>query len=216
MSNYLFYIIPIASLITFLASLTIFLRPGANQYLKFFCLFLFFNLLLDTATSYYAWLGINNLFLNNLDTLLVISFELFLVRQIVASPKAKKIFLYILLTYPVLSVINIFLVQTSDVFHTMTYSLGSLLIVAACIYYFWELFQQKYSVNLTRQPGFWICSGLLFYYSCTFPLLGLSNLLQAYPKVILQNLLYILILLNIFLYLSFSIAFLCRLQTKST
>ena len=58
--------------------------------------------------------------------------------------KAKRVLLVLShRLYPVLSLMNIFLVQHSSEFQTMTYSLGCLLIVVCCIYYFWELFQQK-------------------------------------------------------------------------
>jgi hypothetical protein len=211
---YLFAIVPFAAAVPFLASLTIFLRPAKERYLKYFSIFLFVNFLLEASTSYTAWNNIHNTFLNNLDSVLVLCFDLFLIREIVASPKAKRLFLYFILAYPLLSLVNIFLVQTSGVFHTMTYSFGCLLVVSACIYYFWELFQQRNSVDLVSQPAFWICSGLLFYYACSFPLFGLTKFLQALPKVILQNLFSILILLTVFLYLSFTIAYLCRLKTK--
>jgi hypothetical protein len=97
----------------------------------------------------------------------------------------------------------------------MTYTSGCVLIVITSIYYFWETFQQKNSVNLIREPAFWICSGLLFYFTCTFPLNGLLNFVSALPQVIVQNLFQIYILLTIFLYLSFTIAYLCRLKVKS-
>jgi hypothetical protein len=212
--TFLFFIIPIASAVAFLASLTIFFQPVAERYLKYFSFFLFVNLLMDIATDYTAYYGIDNIFLNNMDTILVISFELYLLREIVASRKAKKIFLFICLLYPIIAILNIFLVQRFRNFHTMTYSLGSLLIVTGCIYYFWELFQQKTSVDLIRQPPFWICSGLIFYYCCTFPLYGLTNFLNSLPKVIIQNLFTIYIVIDICLYLSFTIAFLCRLKIK--
>ncbi|HEV2355797.1 MAG TPA: hypothetical protein VGR89_16225, partial [Puia sp.] len=150
----------------------------------------------------------------NLDSLLVISFLLFIIREIVASRKAKRTFLLIFLLYPVVAIANIFLVQQYSNFHTMTYSLGSLLIVTGCIYYFWELFQQKSSVDLVRQPAFWICSGLLFYYCCTFPVYGLTNFINSLPLVVRMNLFTILIVVTICLYISFIIAFLCRLKTK--
>jgi hypothetical protein len=214
LSNYLFYIVPIASAVVFLASLTIFFQPAGERYLKYFSFFLFINLLFDIATNYTARYSIYNAFLNNMDTVLVISLELYLLRQIIAGRRAKKVFLYICLLYPVVALLNIFLVQRFGNFHTMTYSLGSLLIVAGCIYYFWELFQQKSSVDLVRQPAFWICSGLLFYYTCNFPIYGLTNFISSLPKEITQNLFMILIVINICLYLSFTIAFLCRLKIK--
>jgi hypothetical protein len=124
--------------------------------------------------------------------------------------------LVFLILYPVLFLMNFLLVQHSSEFQSMTYALGCLLIVICCIYYFWELFQQKASVQLTRQPAFWICSGLLFYYACTFPLLGLINFVGSFPKIIIQNLFQILNILNVFLYLSFTIAFLCRLKIRKS
>jgi hypothetical protein len=214
MPDYLFYIVPIASAMAFLASLTIFFQPVSQHYLKYLCIFLFVNFIMETVLGYTAFRHVNNVWLNNIDTLLTISFQLYVLREIFASRKAQKIFLFIFLLYPVVAILNIFLVQHFRNFHTMTYSLGSLLIVTGCIYYFWELFQQKNSVDLIRQPPFWICSGLLFYYCCTLPVYGLTNFITNLPQVILQNLLAIVIVINICLYLSFTIAFLCRLKIK--
>jgi DNA integrity scanning protein DisA with diadenylate cyclase activity len=216
LSNYLFYILPIASAIPFLASLTLFFQPTSERYLKHFSIFLFINCIMDTITDISALNSINNIFFNNLVQMFVLSFQLYLLREIVRGRKAKKVFLYFLLTYLLLSMANFFLVQKTSVFNTMTFSLGSLLIVSASIYYFWELFQSRSFVNLVRQPSFWICSGLLFYYVCNFPLTSLLNFIHALPNVILQNLLIIFLFLNIFLYLSFTIAFLCRLKTRKS
>lgn len=212
--NYLFYFIPIAAFIPFLASLTIFFRPGGERYLKYFSIFLFVNFVLEAINSYTSYYHINNVLLNNIESLLVIPFDLYLLREFVASGKAKKVLLYSFFIYLVLAIVNILLVQTSGNFNTMTYCLGTFLVIAACIYYFWELFQQRSSVDLVRQPPFWICSGLLFYCTCTFPIFGLTDLIIRLPAVILQNLYSILIVINICLYLSFTIAFLCRLKIK--
>jgi len=215
LSNYLFYFIPIAAAVPFLASLTIFFQAPRQRYLKYFSLFLLVNFLLDAATSYSAYYATNNVWLSNLDSVVVISFYLFLLREIVRSKRAKKVLLIFVLAYPIVSVINIFLLQTLPLLFPMTFTSGGVLIVITSIYYFWETFQQKNSVNLIREPAFWICSGLLFYFTCTFPLNGLLNFVSDLPQVIVQNLFQIFILLNIFLYLSFTIAYLCRLKIKS-
>ena len=216
LSNYLFYIVPIAAAFPFLASLTLFFQPATERYLKYFSVFLLINCLMDTATNISALHQVNNVFFNNVVQMFVIAFELYLVREIVQGRKAKNVFLYFLIIYMLLSLANFFLVQKTSVFNTMTYCLGCLLIVSACIYYFWELFQLRYSVNLLRQPSFWICSGLLFFYACSFPMQGLLNFINSLPQVIIQNLFSIFILLNISLYLSFTIAFLCRLKTRKS
>jgi hypothetical protein len=136
-------------------------------------------------------------------------------RAISQSRKAKQILLYCLMAFPLISAINIFLVQKSGVFQTMTYSLGCLLIVAACIYYFWELFQSKNYVNLAREPTFWISSGVLFNYTCNFPVYALINLVKMDPGVI-YVILIVIDFVGILLYLSFIIAFLCRLKTRKS
>lgn len=214
-SNYLFLITPIAAGIAFLASLTIFVRPAMEKYLKYFSIFLFVNWLMETGAAWLGYRAINNLFASNIQTILVISYILFLLHQVVHRRSSKKALAYIAGLYPVLALINIFFIQRNT-FHTITYSLGSLLIVAGCIYYFLELFQAPKSVALGRQPAFWICSGLLFYYACTFPIYGFTKLMEALPVVIVENLLFILVLLNIFLYLSFTIAFLCRFKPRTS
>jgi hypothetical protein len=56
----------------------------------------------------------------------------------------------------------------------------------------------------------------LFYYSCSFPIFGLANFVKNAPPIILKNLGVIIVLLNVFLYSSFTIAFLCRLRTRKS
>lgn len=147
MPHYLFYIVPVAAIIPFLASLTVFFQPPSERYLKYFSIFLFFNCLMDTATNISALHNVNNIFFNNLVQMFVMAFHLYLLREIVHGEKAKKTFFYFLLGYLLLSLLNFFLVQKTAVFNTITSSFGSLLIVSGCIYYFWELFQQRFFVN---------------------------------------------------------------------
>jgi hypothetical protein len=216
MSTYLFLLTPIFSVISFLLSLTIFFRPGGEKYLKYFSLFLFVNCSFDVYTNYAAYMHINNVFISNVNTMVTIGFYLFLLREIVHNANAKKVLLFCLLTYSLLSLLNLFLLQKTTVFNTMTFCLGCLFVVAACIYYFFDLFQQTKSLNLLREPPFWICSGLLLYYACSFPIQGLNNFMASLSQVVLENLLIIFVVVNILLYLSFSIAFLCRLKIRKS
>ncbi|MGZ8557320.1 MAG: hypothetical protein ACXWWC_03260, partial [Chitinophagaceae bacterium] len=78
----------------------------------------------------------------------------------------KKIIKAVLLIYALTSTVNIIFIQKMKAFHTITYSLGCLLIVIFCFYYFLELFKLPKSVKLKNNPAFWICTGLLFFYCC--------------------------------------------------
>jgi len=213
-----FYYPFIFAAVAFLASVTIFFTGGKARYgyLKVFSLFLLANLITEGITAYKAWAGVHNLVLSNFVTAFDFAFYLYFFGQIVRSEKVKKIIQFLVILYPVLFLINIFFIQGMDTFHSMTWCLGCLLVIIFCIYYFWELFQQTQSINLSRQPSFWICCGLLFYNACTFPFYASTNFVYVLPKVILRNLLFIFVLLNILLYLSFTIAFLCRLTNRKS
>ena len=215
MEAILFYLVPVFCGIAFLASLDIYFRPPVESYFRVFSFYLLYDFISQTYGDYQALHHQNTILYSDLTTLVSSCFYIYLMRVIIRSRKAKLILLYCLIAFPLISAINIFLVQNSGVFQTMTYSLGCLLIVGACIYYFWELFQSKKYINLAREPTFWICSGLLFFYTCLFPVYGLINFISTAPAVI-HVILVVLDFVGILLYLSFIIAFLCRLRPRKS
>jgi hypothetical protein len=215
MEAILFYLVPGFCGIAFLASLNIYFRPPVEMYFRVFSFYLLYDFISQSYGDYQALHHNNTILYSNLTTLISSCFYIYLMRVIIRSPKAKRILLYCLVAFPLISAINIFLVQKSEGFQTMTYSLGCLIIVGACIYYFWELFQSKNYINLAREPTFWICSGLLFFYTCLFPVYGLINFISTAPAVI-HVILVVLDFVGILLYLSFIIAFLCRLRPRKS
>ena len=204
---------PIIEVICFLASLALFFQASQSRYLKTFPFFLLITIIIEIAGNLLAKKKVDVTPMYNVFTTFEFIFYLYILRSIIYNVRVKKIILWLIAFYPVLVLINRTFFQTNT-FHTTTYSLGCLLIVAACIYYFYEIFQTTHSVNLVREPAFWICSGLLFFYTCTFPLVGLWNHLHGLPRIILLNLSAILQFLNILLYSLFSIAFLCRFRFR--
>jgi len=213
--NLISLITPLFELICFIASLTLFFQEGIPKYLKTFPFFLLITISVE-VTSYYLMMGKGNVtMLFIVFTTFEFVFYLFILSFCIHSLKVRKLILWIMAIYPLLVIINRNFIQVKS-FHTITYSIGCLLVVAACIYYFFELFQFTHSVSLVKEPAFWICSGLLFFYCCTFPLIGLWNQLRGLPDIILSNLNGILQFVNVLLYSLFSIAFLCRIQIKKS
>jgi hypothetical protein len=216
MEFFLFYAIPFFAGISFLISLTAFIRPRAAFYLRLLSLYLLLDCIVETFTSYQALHQRNTQLINGLSSTVSFVLYIYIMREIIHLPKARRVLLYCMWAFPLFFVVNIFLVQKSGVFQSITYSLGCLLIVTASIYYFWELFQNKTYVNLIREPAFWICSGLLFYCACSFPVYALlnfiSNVSRSFGRIVglIMDLVYIL------LYLSFTIAFLCRLRPRKS
>jgi hypothetical protein len=204
---------PIFEIICFLVSLALFFQASIPKYLKTFPFFLLVTLGVEFANMLFVKTEKISVLLFNIFTTFEIVFYLFIVSCCIYNLKIRRIIWWIIAIYPVLVFINRTYFQVKT-FHTNTYSLGCLLIVAACVYYILELFQSTRSVNLLREPAFWICSGLLFFYTCTFPLIGLWNHLHGLPGIILRNLFAILQVLNVLLYSLFSIAFLCRVRFR--
>ena len=201
--------------ISFVASLTVYAKAKTSYlYLKLFPPFLLATIVIEYAATYLAVKNKSNLALYNFFTVFEFCFYMYIISLIITSKRIKKTIMVAMVLYTLISVINIVFIQEMQKFHTVTYAFGCLLIVAACVYYFFELFKLPKSTKLINNPAFWFCSGILFFYCCSFPLFGLSNFLSDISKLIIKNIYKIITILNIFLYTLFTIAFLCRLKIR--
>jgi hypothetical protein len=203
-------------LITLLVSLCLYRQGPSDIYLRLFPAFLFIVTICAGILGYTAYRTINNLVLFNALTIFQCCFYFFVLSRIIRNPIVRAIAIHLIWIYPLVAGLNIVFFQNIYTFHSITYSLGGLLIVALCVFYFFELFQRPESINLTRNPDFWICSGLLFYFACTFPIYGMANNMNNMPRFILGNINIIFNVLDILLYTSFIIAFLCRLKIRKS
>jgi len=214
-----FWIFIIILGISFVTSLTAFFQRDTRGYLRLFPFFLLLTMSMETfAFTNLQTRGMRKIIviLYNFFTSFEFLFYMYVLREIIQNTRAKKVVFHISWLFLLLVILNFLFVQKITSSTSITYGLGCLLIVAICIYYFYELFQLSHSVNLVRQPAFWICSGLLFFYCCSFPIYGLIIFLYGAPPIVQKNFGVILFLLNVFLYSSFTIAFLCRLRTRKS
>jgi hypothetical protein len=200
--------------ISFFASLSTLYVKESPLYLKLFSPFLLATLIVESVGAYLPSVDEPNVWLYNFFTVIEFAFYLLVISLIVTDQKWKRIIRVLLMLYVSAAVINILFIQRMQAFHTVTYALGCLLIVFVCIYYFLELFKHPKSVRLSSNPAFWLCSGLLFFYCCGFPLYGLTNFISGISRLIIKNFFAIIVILNCFLYALFTIAFLCRLKIR--
>lgn len=203
--------------ISFLVSLTLFfkLKPS-DSYLRLFPPYLLVTLLAELLGIYLTFLKIPNTLFYNFFTTFEFCFYLWIISLVISKVRMKRVVRITILLYALAAGINILLIQRIQTFHTITYALGCLIVVVFCIYYFLELFRLPKSVQLKNNPAFWICSGLLFFYCCSFPLYALVNLWSGISQLVLKNFSQIVTLLNVFLYSLFTIAFLCIRNRKYT
>jgi hypothetical protein len=199
--------------IAFLASLTVYAQGRSDIYLRIFPIYLFLLSIVLGISSYLAYRDVHNTLPFNILTILQYCFYFFVLYRVIQNKILRRVALQFVWIYPLASGLNILFFQKLNI-HTITYAFGALLIVAFCIFYFFELFQRPQSVTLSRNPDFWVCSGLLFYFSCSFPIYGMANNLSKMPGFIIRNLISILNVLDILLYISLVIAFICRLKIR--
>jgi hypothetical protein len=201
-------------MISFLASLTAFFQKPTPSYLRLFPGFLLVTIVVEGISTWMFFHGKRSNYLYNFFSAVEFLFYMYVLREIIQSVKAKKVILYVAWIYALLGIANALFIQKLASYNSVTYALGCLLIALISIYYFFELFQSMSSVSLVRMPAFWICAGLLFYYTCSFPLYSMANFMKA--AIIRKNIQFIVLLLNVFLYSSFTIAFLCRIRARNS
>jgi len=184
-----------------------------ERYLKVFSYFLLMTLIVEGIGTYISTQKHNNnQILYNLFEVIEFIFYIWMVRGFLINKKVRKLILLTICFFPIIQLANIFFFQGKSGVPTITYSLSYLVIVACCIYYFYELFLLTHSVKLLKEPAFWICTGLLFFYSFSFPFFGFSNFISKLPNKYIYYLWTVLNYANIFLYTIFGIAFTCRIR----
>ena len=189
------------------------LYKSRPQFLRAFPVYFLVSVCVQLYGEYLGNTGQTNVPLYNLYSTLEFSFYFFVLRCVIQNPLIRKILFFLIPGFPAFSFLNVYLIQGTNVFLTMSYGIGCLLIAVFCILYFVELFQLPRAIDLKTSPAFWICTATLFSYICTFPFWGMVNLLsvseQNYDKAaIMVN------VINILTYILFLIAFLCRIRVR--
>ena len=210
---YTYTYFPILIICILLAALLYF-KKDTPFFLKLFLPFLTATLMVSLIGYRMAQEGKNNHTLSNVYSVIEYVLYFVILHQIIQNRRIKKIIFHCTWIYSLLAIINISLGQGIGVFHSFTYSIGAIIIVSICIYYFYQLNRKASWEKAFGKPKSWICCGLLFYYGGTLPLYGATNFLKDYPPVFLDIYALIILILNCLLYALFNIAFVCFLRYK--
>ncbi len=183
-------------------------------------------LLLTVIVEFIGFLSIEydvknqNYWLYNVFTAVEFLFYAFLFAENFKLPILKKAaywFMPILVSFSLLN--NRFL-QSPNHFHTYTLLFGSFFMVFFCCCYFYEwVLPEQITLNLLKQPFFWICVGLLLFYLGSVIINALYEYLRSSDMDKEGRRIYSLInrSLNVILYSSFIISFrVCRNNRKES
>ena len=206
----------------FVISLSVFARKPVPLYLKLFPIYFFCLMIVDLVIEYTTNLGIHNTILANIWGITEFSFYLFVLREIIVNVKVKKWILYVIIIFALFGFINIFFIQKNDRFNPINFTIGTVITVVFCIYYYFEVFQKTEMQSLARSSNFWIVSAILFNVVLTFPMFALLSFMytitnKAASEIIFDNINAIFNIISILTYILYSIGFICRIRTsKST
>lgn len=181
-------------------------KQGYLRLLPFFLLLILCVEFTGQITQYYY---INNTMLYNFLSIVQFIFYLYFFRQAIYANRHKAIS-HLMWILPLLCLINIFFIQGTHVFHSYTFTLGSVTLILLGVTYFYRLFKSDDRLELLREPAFWISISIVFFYICSLSFVSLMNYIAHLPVPTRLMLKKILKLIDAFAYLFFIIAFLCR------
>lgn len=165
--------------------------------------------IVEYTGKYLSSKSIQNEWLYNVFFLIEFSFFVFAIIQKVSNKFFKRIIATAYLIYLISEIVNILFFQSITQFHFYTFTFGSLVMVIASSLFLYELVNNTED-DFFREPFFWICTGILFFYTGNFLLMASLNYVNTNFKGLAKKLFTITELLSILQYLLFIMAFLCR------
>ena len=190
-----------------------------NKVAYYFIPFLFLTVVIELLGTWYLYKGYRNYWLYNVFTTVEFLFYTFLFYVHFKKNLFKRIVLLFMPLFVLSVICNIIFIQGfNKTFDTYTFLLGSFFLVIFCCLFFYEsVLPDKIDQQLSKQPFFWIASGLLIFYlgsviiNALFEYLRNNDLQEEGKRIygIINH------SLNVILYTSFCIAFyLCRDNRK--
>ena len=207
---YNIYIVILA--ISFLSSLLSF-RLDYPFHLKLFSVLLGITLLVE----YFASFGLHllntksNIALYN--SFMLVEFEGFAwyYLQIIKFSSIKKIVIIFLYLFPLFWLITVFFIFGINHWNSYLVIAGSSFTIFLSGIFYYQLFTASELIKLTKSPEFWIATGMMIFYSCNLPFLGMFNFLTKSYATLAYKLESILQVLDAVMYSIFIYAFLCRM-----
>ena len=160
-------------------------------------------------------LNVENLWIFNFFTCFEFLFYSYIYRRLIEDPKWVRIIGWTMLGYLVVFLINIFFVEGFFKYHTITYRIGSVMVVFWCYLYLRQLMRMPAYISIFRNPFFWTTTGLLFFYTGFFFYMSAAFKL-LYTRLHIEKVVFEAIsgTLNVILYGCFLISFLCQRTPK--
>ncbi|CAN5565111.1 hypothetical protein BH09BAC4_BH09BAC4_29740 [soil metagenome] len=121
-----------------------------------------------------------------------------------------------IISFAIFCFIDALFIEKINAINSLSFSVEAILLILWCAYYFYALYKQDEVLHIRQIPEFWICTGILFFQTGAFFLMGLLNYLTRTSPDVATKLYNINHLLNILLYSLYTIGFVCKVGQKES
>jgi len=131
-------------------------------------------------------------------------------KEIILSVWIKNIINVFMILFPVFWYISVFFIFKITEWNSYIFLVGGTFTIIWALIYCYQLLTSIENVSLNSCSEFWIALGIIIFYSCQVPFMGIYNfLIVNYPSLIM-NFQIGLQVTNIIMYSLFTYAFLCK------
>ncbi|HEY4338183.1 MAG TPA: hypothetical protein VGM89_19885 [Puia sp.] len=201
--------------IAFLSSLNAF-RLDLPLHLKIFSLLLACDLVVEVCSTFLlgpVFHMRSNVQFYNVFMLVEYFTYAWFYRTILKNRLLRRLIGAYLILFPIFWFVAVFFVFGFDHWNSYLSIVGSFFTVCMAVAFYYQLFTAPQLTRLTVSPEFWISTGVIIFYTCNLPYLGMLNFITKEYLPLARKLLMLLQVLNIIMYSLFTLAFLCRTRT---
>jgi hypothetical protein len=196
----------------------IFLLSKKTEKWRLFIPFLFITVFADIAGSYLHFVSQSTAFTFIYNALLIISISYLLWFYSLSEPLEKLKFHlnYLIIFFNVFAISNLFFLQGFWSYNDFTEVLGDIMIVIVSSIFYYKLLVEEMPRKLFRYSYFWLSAGLLLFYLGSIILYLFHPVIKEYYQETCINIGgTINDILNLLLFASFIISFVCQRNIKS-
>jgi len=197
-----------------LLAITIYYKRLQPKWLQLFLYLLLFTLAIEIGAALYSgYYKKSNHFIINIYLPISYAFYFFIFLKNLGTGKYASVIYTAFTVYVLCFLYDIIFIDGLFYFNTYSYCLGSILIVLCCLLYFMHLFKSDILLNYFALPMFWISTGLLFFYAGSLVEMSLIRYMinnHLDPDSSIYDI--IMLILNVLLYGSFTMSFLCNIK----
>ena len=141
-------------------------RAKSNKLLWLLCLLLLASIILDIINAFLLpYLGISSLVGFHAFTAIEFTLYLFIFRQIIENSFLCRFIIWIVLAFWIYKLIDVTFLTGEQTFDSTATTIEAVSCIFFCLYFYHQTLQNLPVESLERYPPFWICAGILLYFS---------------------------------------------------